>query len=120
MVTTGTGHSSITIARPRQRRRVLVAGHLEVVEHPAVAVMGQLVPEGHPAAADPVVEGDPLVKGLSRPAGALEVRLHLEASIVQMKTTMSGSASPIASDPSLKFRARPDLRISASFSGRIA
>ncbi len=61
-----------------------------------------------------------MVKGLLRPAGALKVQLHLEASIVQMKTTMSGSASPIASDPPLKLRAQPDLRISASFSRRIA
>lgn len=122
MATTGTSHSSITTARPRRRRGplALVAGPPEAVEHLAVEVVGHLVLEGHPAVADPVVEGVPVVKGLSRPAEALGVQLHLEASIVQMKTTMSGSASPIASDPPLKFRAQPDLRVSASFSRHIA
>jgi len=90
----------------------VVVGHPEVAEHLAVAVVRHQVPEGPPAVADPV-EGDPLVKGRSRPVGVPKARSQLAASIVQMKMTRRGDAIPIASDPPLEFRLQRDLSISA-------
>ncbi|SDG37212.1 hypothetical protein SAMN05216338_100166 [Bradyrhizobium sp. Rc2d] len=91
---------------------VAVVGPPEVAEHLAVAVVRHQVPEGPPAVADPV-EGEPVVKGRSRPVGAPKTRSQLAASIVQMKMTRRGDAIPIASDPPLEFRLQRDLSISA-------
>lgn len=86
-----------------------------------MALQDPLVSHGHPAVAGPVVEVEVEVeavpKGLSRPAAALELQTQMVASIAQTKM-MRASAIPIASDPSLEFRARPDLSVSAALPER--
>jgi hypothetical protein len=103
MATTGGRHSSTTIVRRRPRRDPLVAGHLAVVTHPGAAAVGRLAPEGNRAAV--VDRAERPVKDLFR-RRVLEARAHLELSIVQMKTTRSGSASPNASESPLEFRSK--------------
>lgn len=73
-----------------------------------MALPDHRVPEGHPA-----VAADPVAKDRWRPEAALEIQAQMVAPIAQMKM-MRTSAIPIASDPSLEFRARPDLGVSAA------